>query len=193
MISSISVTINCSIQVSESTVAFTVTAIQEGGSENGDYFDSVADRSAQSELVSWPYAFGHHADSATPITSLRLPWVACRDSLFETFNGVNRSLDAVTDDGSLFGLDDLFAYIERTDAARLALAATGAPFDGHERFWGVAKTTFAAVATADLVETCYPDATAAQPFSGHSELVSTSKADRLLGGSPHIAYLSTNR
>ncbi|WP_330633027.1 NAD-dependent epimerase/dehydratase family protein [Halocatena halophila] len=129
-------------------------------------------------------AFGRRADSETSIASLRLPWVAGRDELLETFDGVDRSLDAVTDDDALFGRDDLFAYIERTDAARLALAAIGAPFDDHERFWGVADTTSVAVETPALVEACYPNTTVERSFSGHSALVSTAKAAQLLGWEP---------
>jgi nucleoside-diphosphate-sugar epimerase len=153
-----------------------------------------------------PYAVGKHALEITAdgfgrldhgpdaISTIRFPWVARTSELQERLVDADRSLDRVLDaappDGSgvPVGRDDLYAYLHLDDAARIARLAIEADFEGHERFWAVARDTSVDPPTAELAERAFPTAECRRPFQGHESLVTGEKAADLLGWEPQISW-----
>jgi len=147
-----------------------------------------------------PYALSKHVIEVTAdgfgrrdgppfrIGSLRYPWVATTAELRETFVEGDRSLSAVTDESAEFASDNLFSYIHLDDAASAARAVLEGEFRGHEAFWTVADDTTAAVPTTELVDACYSNATVKEPFNGRESLISTEKAETMLGWSPSYSW-----
>jgi nucleoside-diphosphate-sugar epimerase len=143
-----------------------------------------------------PYAISKHAIEVTAdgfgrqtgppyrIASLRYPWVATTAELQTTFTEEDRSLSAMSSEPIPFGRDHLFSYLHVDDAARVARAAIEGEYTGHERFWAVADDTTANVPTRELVRESYPNVPVESDFEVYEALVSTAKAQRMLGWEP---------
>jgi nucleoside-diphosphate-sugar epimerase len=126
---------------------------------------------------------------APAITSLRLPWMPRPAEIRTAFVEADRSLDAVRDHESYGAIrDSLFSYLHVADAADLFAAAVAADHDGHEVVWGAAADTTVDCPTADLVAAEYPDVETTRSFEGPESLVSTAKAESLLGWTPERSW-----
>ncbi|ELZ93274.1 NAD-dependent epimerase/dehydratase family protein [Haloferax sulfurifontis] len=124
-------------------------------------------------------------DAPEAVASLRFPWMPSEEEARQTFAEADRSLSGLRDAGHFHtARNTLFAYLGREDAARLVRRALEADFTGHEVFWAAAADTSTTVKSATLASEVYPGAETKGPLSGHEALVSTEKAERLLGWEP---------
>jgi nucleoside-diphosphate-sugar epimerase len=144
-----------------------------------------------------PYAVAKHAMEVTAdgfgrlpdaprIASLRYPWVR-EESVLRELADEDRTaagVDVATDPGR----DELYTYLHLADAATAARAAVEADFDGHEVVWTVASDTTLAVPSATVAAEAYPDAEIREPLEGHEALVTTAKAESLLGWTPEHTW-----
>lgn len=130
--------------------------------------------------------FGRRAEPPGTISTLRFPDVKADEQV--------RSM--VEDDRSLSAFrerydpedDPLFGYLHVADAASIVRRAIEADFDGHETFWAAADDTTAAVPTASLIDTFYPDTEVETVPSDYGGLISIDKAREMLGWEPERSW-----
>ncbi|KTG29598.1 NAD-dependent epimerase/dehydratase family protein [Haloferax profundi] len=133
--------------------------------------------------------FARRADAPTTIASLRFPWMPSEAEAQATFAERDRTLSGLREDGVFHTVrNTLFAYLGREDAARLVRRALEAEFEGHEVFWAAADDTSTTVESAAIAQDVYPDAEVRAPLSGHQSLVSTEKAQQMLGWEPEWSW-----
>ncbi|AKU06477.1 NAD-dependent epimerase/dehydratase family protein [Haloferax gibbonsii] len=129
--------------------------------------------------------FVRRDDAPETVASLRFPWMPSEEEARRTFAEADRSLSGLRDAGHFHtARNTLFSYLGREDAARLVRRALEADFAGHEVFWAAAADTSTTVESARVAREVYPGAEVRTTFSGHEALVSTEKAERLLGWEP---------
>jgi nucleoside-diphosphate-sugar epimerase len=144
-----------------------------------------------------PYAVAKHAMEVTAdgfgrlsdaprIASLRYPWVR-EGSVIDELADQDRTASGV-DVAANPKRDELYTYLYLEDAARAARAAVEATFDGHEVFWTVAADTTLAIPTAEVATDAYPDAERRAPLEANDALVTTAKAERVLGWTPERTW-----
>jgi nucleoside-diphosphate-sugar epimerase len=133
--------------------------------------------------------FALRADGPRTIASLRFPWMPTDEQMRETFARAERTPAALREAGHFeTARNTLFTYLAQADAAELVRRAVEADFEGHERFFAAAADTSADVPTEELVEELYPDAESRKSFEGYEALVSTEKAERMLGWEPETSW-----
>ncbi len=138
--------------------------------------------------------FGRADGPPRTVSSLRFPWVTTEDALRETFVGCDRSLDGIREAGHFHtARNTLFTYVHAADAARAVRAAVEASFEGHERFFVAADDTTTTTPSGTLAAECYPDATRRSELRGTEALVSSEKAERLLGWAPERSWREFSR
>src|SRR5581483_11463727 len=76
---------------------------------------------------------------------------------------------------------NLWGYIDARDAAQACRLALQADLTGHEPFFIAAPNTFMKTPTADLVRRFYPETKIREERQGKWALLSTAKAERMLG------------
>ncbi|MDS0297599.1 NAD(P)-dependent oxidoreductase [Halogeometricum sp. S1BR25-6] len=148
-----------------------------------------------------PYGMGKHvlevtadgfalrADGPRTISSLRFPWMPTDEQMRETFARAERTPAALREAGHFeTARNTLFSYLARSDAAELVRSAVEAEFEGHERFFAAAADTSMDVPTAELVDELYPGVEPGKSFEGHEALISTEKAERMLGWEPEKSW-----
>lgn len=148
-----------------------------------------------------PYGMGKHALEVTAdgfalraegprtVASLRFPWMPTDEQMRETFDCPERTPAALRESGHFeTARNTVFAYLARADAAELVRRAVDADFEGHERFFAAAADTSADVPTAELVDELYPGAERRRSFEGYEALISTKKAERMLGWTPEKSW-----
>ncbi|MDQ4078715.1 MAG: NAD(P)-dependent oxidoreductase [Chloroflexota bacterium] len=114
--------------------------------------------------------------SSMTVVSLRLAWVHTPESFRE-------QLVPLWEDHAA-GASNLWAWLDARDAARAARLALEAELSGHEPFFIAARTSFMREPSADLVRRVYPESTIRPGLQGNGSLISTEKAERLLGYRP---------
>ncbi|WP_416838476.1 NAD-dependent epimerase/dehydratase family protein [Haloferax sp. DFSO52] len=133
--------------------------------------------------------FARRDDAPTTIASLRFPWMPSKDNAQTTFAEADRTLAGLRESGVFHTVrNTLFAYLGREDAARLVRRAIEADFEGHDVFWAAANDTSTTVESATIAREVYPDAALQTELTGHQSLVSTEKAQRLLGWHPEWSW-----
>ena len=133
--------------------------------------------------------FARRDDEPTTIASLRFPWMPSEDDARETFAEADRTLPGLREDGVFHtARNTLFSYLGREDAARLVRRAIEADFEGHEVFWAAAGDTSTTVDSATIAREVYPDAERRTELTGHQSLVSTEKAEQILGWEPEWSW-----
>ncbi|MDS0296467.1 NAD-dependent epimerase/dehydratase family protein [Halogeometricum luteum] len=148
-----------------------------------------------------PYGMGKHAlevtadgfairpDGPRTIASLRFPWMPTDEQMRETFVRAERTPAALREAGHFeTARNTLCSYLAQSDAAELVLSAVDAEFEGHERFFAAAPDTSMDVPTAELVAELYPDAESRKSFEGYEALISTEKAERMIGWEPERSW-----
>jgi nucleoside-diphosphate-sugar epimerase len=144
-----------------------------------------------------PYGVAKHAMEVTAdgfgrlpdaprIASLRYPWVRGEETLRDLAEE-DRTADGVDVAGNP-KRDELYTYLHLADAARAARAAVEATFDGHEVFWAVAADTTLEVPSVEVAVEAYPDAEVRGPLEGYDSLVTTAKAETMLGWTPERSW-----
>ncbi|ELZ30031.1 nucleoside-diphosphate-sugar epimerase [Halogeometricum pallidum JCM 14848] len=133
--------------------------------------------------------FALREDGPQTIASLRFPWMPTDEQMRETFERSERTPSALRESGHFeTARNTLFSYLAQSDAAELVRRAVDAEFAGHERFFAAAADTSADVPTEELVEELYPDAERRTSFEGYEALISTEKAERMLGWTPEKSW-----
>ncbi|KAB1197415.1 MULTISPECIES: NAD(P)-dependent oxidoreductase [Haloferax] len=133
--------------------------------------------------------FARREDAPTTIASLRFPWMPSRDEARTAFVESDRTPAGLRASETFHTVrNTLFAYLGREDAARLVRRAIEAEFEGHEVFWAAASDTSTTVESATIAREVYPDAEVREQLTGHQSLVSTEKAQRLLGWEPEWSW-----
>ncbi len=123
------------------------------------------------------------------IASLRFAWVTDEAAMRESFVDADRTLADLRDAGSFHEeRNTLFSYVHVDDAAELVCRAVDADFEGHEPFFVSGPDTTLETPTAEVVEDVFPEADRGREFEGHESLISTEKAERLLGWSPERSW-----
>jgi nucleoside-diphosphate-sugar epimerase len=148
-----------------------------------------------------PYGMGKHAleitadgfalrrDGPRTITSLRFPWMPTDEQMRETFEYGDRTPSGLRESGDFeTARNTLFSYLAQTDAADLVRRAVVADFEGHERFFAAAADTNADLPTSELLDEVYPDVERRRSFEGYEGLISTAKAERMLGWTPEESW-----
>lgn len=107
------------------------------------------------------------------VISLRLAWIHSH----QTFK---QQLVPMWDDPAA-GASNLWGYIDGRDVARVCQSALEADLSGHEAFFIAAPNTFMKTPTVELVGQFYPDTEIRPGLEGTQSLLSTAKAERLLG------------
>lgn len=129
--------------------------------------------------------FAHRAEGPRTIASIRFPWMPTGETMRETFERGDRTPEGLRESGHFeTARSTVFAYLAQSDAAELVRRAVEADFEGHERFFASAPDTSADLPTAELVEEVYPDVERRREFEGYEALISTEKAERMLGWEP---------
>jgi nucleoside-diphosphate-sugar epimerase len=131
--------------------------------------------------------FGRREGAPTTISSLRFPLVTSDEHLRTVFAEADRSPEAVREAGFFEkARKTLFAYLHLADAARLALRALEADFEGHEAFFGSAPDTTIDAPSARLAD-CY-DAEVRTSFEDTESLLDASKAETMLDWSAERSW-----
>jgi len=128
---------------------------------------------ALSKVVGETMAQAFVRRSGMTAISLRLAWIHTP----ETFK---QQLQPMWADPAA-GASNLWAYVDARDAAqacRLALAVDGR---GHEAFFIAAPNTFMKTPSLELVRQFYAEAKTPATWAGNPSLLSTAKAERVLG------------
>jgi nucleoside-diphosphate-sugar epimerase len=129
------------------------------------------------------------ADGPTTVASLRFPWVTSDADAQGTFVEADRSLAGIRESGVFHkARNTLFAYLHVDDAAEAVRRAVAAEFAGHEAVFLAAPDTTTEAESADVAATVYPDAEVRTPLSGRESLLSTAKAQELLGWEPERSW-----
>lgn len=128
---------------------------------------------ALSKVVGETIAQAFARRSRMTVVSLRLAWIHTP----ETFK---QQLVPLWDKPRE-GASNLWSYIDARDAAQACRLALNADLKGHEPFFIAAPNTFMQTPTAELVRRYYPKSKMPADWPGTPALLSTAKAERLLG------------
>lgn len=118
-------------------------------------------------------AFVQRSAGYLSVVSLRFPWIHTP----ETFREQIVPLEDDSDDA----VANLWSYIDARDVARACRLALEADVAGHETFFISAPDTFAETPTETLVRRHYPETEIRAELDGTQALISTEKAQRVLG------------
>jgi nucleoside-diphosphate-sugar epimerase len=128
---------------------------------------------ALSKLVGEELANAFVRRSGMTVVSLRLAWIHTAETFKE-------QLMPMWEDPAA-GASNLWSYIDARDAALACRLALTANVTGHEPFFIAAPNTFMQAPTAELVRHYYPETRIPAGWNGTRSLVSTAKAERVLG------------
>jgi nucleoside-diphosphate-sugar epimerase len=107
------------------------------------------------------------------VVSLRMPWVQTPESF-------RRELMPMWEDPCA-GASNLWSYIDTRDVAQACRLALEAEITGHEAMFIAAPNTFMKTPTRDLLRECFSETVISPELTGHSSLLSSAKAERMLG------------
>ncbi|HZQ07827.1 MAG TPA: NAD(P)-dependent oxidoreductase [Anaerolineae bacterium] len=108
------------------------------------------------------------------IISLRLGWIHTP----ETFK---QQIVPFWDNPGGDAAANLWGYIDSRDAAQACRRALETSLTGHEAFFIAAPNTFMKTPTADLMRQFYPETKIPEGLEGNWALLSSAKAERMLG------------
>lgn len=83
---------------------------------------------------------------------------------------------------------NLWGYVDSNDAGDACRLAVEAPTQGHERMIIAAADTLVNVPSAELRETYLPDVRLTKPLAGFRSLLSTARADEVIGYVPKVSW-----
>lgn len=116
--------------------------------------------------------------------SLRMPWIHTPESF-------RRDIEPLQDDpASAVAASNLWGYIDSRDVAEACRSALEAPITGHQAMFIAAPDTFMKAPTRDLLALHYPGAELRAPLEGRAGVLSTTKAQRVLGFNPRYTWES---
>jgi nucleoside-diphosphate-sugar epimerase len=88
------------------------------------------------------------------------------------------------------GAKNLWSYIDTRDAAEAVRLALEVDLEGHDACFIAAADTFMPTPSRELVSHYYPSTIMREGFGDHASLLSTAKAERLLGFRPRHSWKS---
>jgi len=107
--------------------------------------------------------------------SLRMPWVQTPATFAVQIKPRRLRQEAAR---------DLWAYLDARDAATAFVAAARAPTQGHLRLFLSAADSYMEQPTRELIAAFYPSCLLKQPLEGCASLISSAKAQEILGFKP---------
>ncbi len=131
------------------------------------------DAYALSKLTGEELAAGFARRGRLTVVSLRFSWIHTA----ETFAAQVRPLWA----DPAAGASNLWSYVDARDVAEAVRLALDAEIEGHETCFVAAPDSFMPVASRELVTEFYPTTVVQDGFGNHDSLLSSAKAERLLG------------
>jgi nucleoside-diphosphate-sugar epimerase len=131
------------------------------------------DAYALSKLVGEEIAAGFARRGTLDIVSLRFPWIHTP----ETFASEVQPLWTDPEAGS----SNLWGYIDARDVAAAVRLALTVDVRGHEAFFVAAVDSFMPDPSASLVRESYPSTSIREELTGSASLLSSAKAERMLG------------
>lgn len=134
------------------------------------------DAYALSKYVGEELAAGFARRGRISVVSLRFAWIHTP----ETFNAQLRPLQA----DSAAGASNLWSYVDARDVAESVRRALTVEVAGHEACFVAAPDTFMPEPSRELVERYYPATEIRQELGGNDSLLSSAKAEVLLGFRP---------
>jgi nucleoside-diphosphate-sugar epimerase len=140
------------------------------------------DTYALSKRVGEELAAGFARRGRTSIVSLRFPWIHTP----ETFATEVRPLWA----DPAAGASNLWSYVDTRDVAEAVRLALAAEIPGHEACFVAAADSFMPVESPAIVAAHYPTTVIGDGLTGYAALLSSAKAERLLGFRPAHSWRS---
>ena len=107
------------------------------------------------------------------VTSLRLPWIHTPQTFLSEI--------APNRDDPQFGASNLWLYVDARDVGQACRLSLEAELDGYQVFYIGAPNSFMEVSSKELVESFYPNTEIRPGFGGTQSLISSQKAQRVLG------------
>lgn len=83
---------------------------------------------------------------------------------------------------------NLWAYVDADDAGEACRLAVEASFDGHQRLVIAADDTLMEIETSQLLADHFPGMTSTRPLMGHASLLSSDRAETVLGYRPRYSW-----
>jgi nucleoside-diphosphate-sugar epimerase len=140
------------------------------------------DAYALSKHVGEELAAGFARRGGLSVVSLRFAWIHTP----ETFAAQLAPLQA----DPAVGASNLWSYVDSRDVAASVHLALTAAVDGHEACFIAAPDTFMPVPSRQLVAAFYPTTTTREGFAAYDSLLSSAKAEALLGFRPGHSWRS---
>jgi nucleoside-diphosphate-sugar epimerase len=131
------------------------------------------DAYALSKLIGEEIAAGFARRGTLDIVSLRFPWIHTPESFAVQVQPLWSDPAA--------GASNLWPYIDARDVGAAVRLALTADVRGHEAFFVAAADSFMPHPGVDLVRECYPSTIVHDGLSGNTSLLSSAKAERVLG------------
>lgn len=131
---------------------------------------------ALSKVVGEVMAQAFARRAGTTVISLRLGWIHTAETFKQQIvpfwdNPMERG----------HASDNLWGYIDSRDAAQACRLALQANVTGHEAFFIAAPNTFMKTPTEELIRNFYPETKIPDGLTGNWALLSSAKAERVLG------------
>jgi nucleoside-diphosphate-sugar epimerase len=140
------------------------------------------DAYALSKYVGEELAAGFSRRGRLSAVSLRFAWIHTP----ETFAALLRPLQA----DPAAGASNLWSYVDGRDVAESVRLALTAEVDGHDACFVAAPDTFMPVPSPELAAAFYPTAVRREGFGGFDSLLSSAKAETMLGFRPIHSWRS---
>jgi nucleoside-diphosphate-sugar epimerase len=140
------------------------------------------DAYALSKHVGEELAAGFARRGGLSVVSLRFAWIHTP----ETFAAQLAPLQA----DAAAGASNLWSYVDSRDVAESVRLALTVDVDGHEACFIAAPDTFMPVPSRQLVAEFYPTTTMREGFAAYDSLLSSAKAEALLGFRPDHSWRS---
>lgn len=142
------------------------------------------------DLPNWSYSLAKQMGETIADHMVRwhpdLAIVSLRFS--NVFDEADYAMRAVADQRPDIRKLNLWGYVDARDAGEACRLAIEAPLSGHEKMIIAAADNVTAFPSAELVERHYPDVTLREPLEGHVSLLSSARAERLIGYRPRYGW-----
>jgi nucleoside-diphosphate-sugar epimerase len=104
------------------------------------------------------------------------------------FDGADYEMRATIDARPASRKVNLWGYVDARDAGEACRLAIEAKVSGHERMIIAAADTVVSVPSAELMATHYPGVPLRHPLDGHVSLLSSARAEALIGYRPRFSW-----
>jgi nucleoside-diphosphate-sugar epimerase len=140
------------------------------------------DAYALSKLVGEELASGIARRGRVTVASLRFPWIHTPDTFEAQVQPLWRDPAG--------GAANLWSYIDSRDVAEATRLALTADIPEHEACFVAAPDSFMPIPSRELIAKHYPATSILEGLTGHTSLLSSAKAERMLGFRPAHSWRS---